>query len=225
MPSCAIRHGDRILLYYSGWCKLGGAAPYNNATGVAASDDGGTTFTRLFQGPILDRSPEEPWSATSPTVIHDGARWHMWYSSGTAWVEIDGKFEHEYILKHATSEDGIAWARSAKGVVPLLHPHESQTRPTILRDDAGWRMWFSFRGSHGFRTSGETYRLGHARSSNLIDWTRCDLEAGIDVSSEGWDSQMICYPDVIVLDRHAVMFFNGNNFGTTGFGAAVLEPD
>lgn len=225
MPSCVVRTGDRVMLYYSGWSRLGGVAPYNNATGLAVSEDGGTTFRRLFQGPILDRTPDEPWSATSPTVIWDGTLWHMWYSSGSGWVNVDDKLEHEYQLKHATSVDGVRWQRDALPVIQSYNPHESQTRPAILRDGSGWRLWFSFRGSVAFRSTGQTYRLGHARSTDLTTWIRCDDQAGIDISPTGWDSQMLCYPDVVTVRGDTILFYNGNGFGATGFGAAILEPD
>jgi hypothetical protein len=34
---------------------------------------------------------------------------------------------------------------------------------------------------------------------------------------------MICYPCVVEVDGRTLMFYNGNGFGQTGFGYAVLE--
>jgi len=48
---------------------------------------------------------------------------------------------------------------------------------------------------------------------------------GLAVASEGWDSTMTCYPFVLSFDGRTVMFYNGNGFGSTGFGYAVLEED
>src|SRR5262249_35311690 len=33
MPSAVVRNGDQVRLYYSGWSRLAGAAPYHNTTG------------------------------------------------------------------------------------------------------------------------------------------------------------------------------------------------
>jgi hypothetical protein len=63
-----------------------------------------------------------------------------------------------------------------------------------------------------------------ADSSDLLHWTRRDDEAGIDVADAGWDSDMICYPEVVAHDGRLFMFYNGNGFGRTGIGHATCEP-
>src|SRR5262249_38531933 len=37
MPAMAVPRGDAILLYYCGWSRLAGEAPYHNSSGVAVS--------------------------------------------------------------------------------------------------------------------------------------------------------------------------------------------
>ena len=47
---------------------------------------------------------------------------------------------------------------------------------------------------------------------------------GISQSQAGaWDSEMICFPYIQATKYGTYMFYNGNNNGETGFGAAVLE--
>ena len=222
MPSALVREGERLLLYYSGWCRLGGKAPYNNATGIAESRDGGRSFRRLYDGPILDRAPEEPWSATSPAVLRTERGWFMWYSSGTGWIDVDGKLEHVYLIKRATSDDGLHWRRDARAVIPAHGPDEAQTRPTLLFAGGVWHMWFCFRGSRGFRTAGETYRIGYARSLDLATWERDDERAGLTLPAAGWDAQMQCYPDAVRVGERTLLFYNGDGFGAEGFGFAEL---
>ena len=45
---------------------------------------------------------------------------------------------------------------------------------------------------------------------------------GIDVSPSGWDSDMIEYPVVFDVAGRHYMLYNGNGFGRTGMGLAVL---
>jgi hypothetical protein len=52
---------------------------------------------------------------------------------------------------------------------------------------------------------------------------RDDRKAGIDVSAEGWDSEMISYPHVFETDGHTYMAYLGNQVGRHGFGLAILE--
>ncbi len=51
-------------------------------------------------------------------------------------------------------------------------------------------MWFAHRATKDISTC----RIGFASSLDGLKWVRNDALAGIDVSSEGWDSEMICYP-------------------------------
>lgn len=221
MPSCAVRNGSQVFLYYSGWSR-GASVPYTNSTGLAVSDDGGQTFKKLSDGPILAKSTHDPFSATSPVVLKEDDAWHMWYCSGTGWLEIAGKYEHTYDIKYARSKDGIVWEPSAAPVIPQRTEHEAITRPYVVKSHEGYNMWFCYRGSHDFRDGEEAYRIGYARSKDLQQWRREDDAVGIDISETGWDSKMIAYPAVVAVKNRTLMFYNGNGFGADGFGYAML---
>lgn len=222
MPASVVADGDTVYLYYSGW-QQAVSVPYNNYTGLAISTDGGKTFSKYAEGPIIDRTPFELYSATSPDVIRDGADWYMWYSSGTHWLEVDGKLEHTYEIKLATSPDGKRWHQHNQTVIEQSDQFEAITRPTVCKIEDQWHMWYCYRGSQGFRSNGASYRIGHAYSTDLKVWHRDDENAGIGVSEAGWDAQMIAYPCVFQLDGQTHMFYNGNDFGQQGFGHAILE--
>ena len=97
-------------------------------------------------------------------------------------------------------------------------------KPAIISKNGEHHLWFSTRGSHNFRKSdGEAYRLGYAKSSDLMNWERNDDAVGISVSDKGWDSDMICYPHIVAVGNKYYMFYNGNGFGRSGFGYAELE--
>ena len=75
----------------------------------------------------------------------------------------------------------------------------------------------------GFRNEkGKGYRLGYAYSDNLVDWTRDDENAGIDLSESGWDANMMCYPNVFRCNNSVYLLYNGDDFGRSGFGIAKL---
>jgi len=223
MPTMVVDRGQTILLYYTGWSRLAGAAPYNNSTGVAISRDGGTTFERLFNGPVLTRTPREPLSATlSWTIIEAEGLWHMWYSTGTHWVQGRDRMEPVYVICQARSSDGIDWMRDGQPILPLAYPDEAQSRPTVLRRDGVWHMWFCHRGSHGFRDGDAAYRIGYARSADLRHWERDDTAAGFEMSPSGWDAKMFAYPCVTDTPAGVLMFYNGDGFGASGLGWATL---
>jgi len=221
MPSCAVRDGNQVFLFYSGWSR-GASVPYTNSTGLAISCDGGETFKKVSDGPILSKSIYDPYSATSPCVLKDGSIWHMWYCSGTGWLEVGGKYEHVYDIKHARSDDGVSWSTDGKTTIGPATAHEALTRPFVISRSDGYHMWFCYRGSRDFRDGEEAYRIGYAFSTNLDDWQRKDQEVGLDLSPNGFDSRMVAYPAVVTVNDHTFMFYNGNAFGRDGFGYAEL---
>jgi hypothetical protein len=76
----------------------------------------------------------------------------------------------------------------------------------------------------GFRTEkGKGYLLGYAYSDDLVTWIREDNNAGIGLSDEGWDSEMMCYPNIFESNNTVYLLYNGNNFGRNGFGIAKLK--
>ena len=222
MPGCIVEHDDKLLFYYIGWSR-GVTIPYRNAVGLAVSLDGGTTFTRMFEGPIVDRTPNQPYTAMSPFVMKQQDHWHMWYASGTDWVEVNGKYEPIYIIKYAESQDGIAWKQPNVTCIAPNDLFEANTRPTVIKDGRVFRMWYCYRGSHDYRDGTASYRIGYAESSNPRDWQRKDALVGIQPSVQGWDSKMLAYPYVVKTGEKLLMFYNGNGFGRSGMGYAVWK--
>lgn len=222
MPSSAVNVDNKIFLYYSGWSR-GASVPYTNSTGLAISSDGGETFRKVSAGPILSKGFHNPYSATSPCVLKEDNAWHMWYCSGTGWLQIGEKYEHTYDIKYARSNDGITWTPQAEPVISQQTEFEALTRPFVIKSSDGYHMWFCYRGSHDFRDGEDAYQIGYAYSDDLRHWQRDDDRAGLGPSEAGWDSKMIAYPAVITLDKRTLMFYNGNGFGYEGFGLAELS--
>lgn len=224
MPSFALRRDGVMYLYYSGWNR-GMTVPYRNSVGIAVSEDDGKTFRRLYEGPVLDRTPKEPYIAVTPTIIQEGSLWRMWYISGTKWVNVEGCYEPVYVIKYASSHNGVDWDRPNHQCIPQTHDYEAFSHPTVLKGSDRYRMWYCFRHSLDYRDGSGAYRIGYAESPDGLAWTRMDEVGGLDASEQGWDSTMTCYPFVTMIDGRAVMFYNGNGFGRTGFGYATLEQE
>ena len=224
MPACVIRVDDELRMYYSGWNRRI-TIPYHNTTGLAVSYDNGCSFERAFDGPILERAPNEPFMAVTPWVMRDGDLWRMWYVSGMAWPEVEGKREPVYTIKYADSKDGVSWRRPNLLAIPRRHEMEAMARPSVIKKDGLYHMWFCYRDSIDYRDGKGSYRIGYAQSGDGLAWKRDDRLAGIEVSDSGWDSTMMCYPYVIEIDGQLYMFYNGNSFGQTGIGCAKLQGE
>ncbi|HRL26764.1 MAG TPA: hypothetical protein PLG97_04530 [Alcaligenes sp.] len=169
-------------------------------------------------GPFMASDPTDPISLSYPWVCaRPTGGFDMWYGSTLTWDAGNGEMLH--VIQHADSQDGHVWTRQGLSIPYELGVAQAFSRPTVARNQDGTLdMWFSYRNG-----SGTTYRIGHATSTDGSAW-RLNLEhPGIDVSDTGWDSEMIEYPFVFDHGEHRYMLYNGNGFGKTGFGLAMLE--
>ena len=203
-------HG-REHLYYTGWA-LGVSVPFYFHVGVAARTGDGP-FVRPSSAPLLDRDAVDPYLTASPCILIENGTWRMWYVSGVRWVVADGEVRHYYHIKYAESHDGVSWRRQGTVCIDFAPGEFAIARPCVVKDPDCYRMWYSYRGSR--------YRIGYAESKDGISWVRKDDAAGIEPSSEGWDSEMIEYPFVFDHDGQRFMLYNGNGYGRSGFGVAV----
>jgi len=104
-----------------------------------------------------------------------------------------------------------------------LGPDECQASPDVIFANGKYHMFFCYRYGIDYRNAKRGYRIGYAVSDDLTNWTRDDSKAGITVSSEGWDSEMISYPHVFELQGNIYMMYLGNQVGRFGFGLARLD--
>lgn len=225
MPSCIVHDGPRTLLYYVGW-EQSVTVPYRQAIGLAASSDGGVSFERIFDGPIVDRTPHEPYFCTSPFVLRDNAGWRLWYATTTSWSDVNGRQEPRYRIRSAESADGQAWHPRNLPGIEYANDTEASGRPWVVKEHGRYRMWYSYRSIVDYRSDkAQGYRIGYAESSDGLRWQRLDHLVGIEPSDEGWDSTMIAYPSIYEHRGRKHMLYAGNGFGASGFGWAVLEDD
>ncbi|MDP2829650.1 MAG: hypothetical protein Q8O37_13720 [Sulfuricellaceae bacterium] len=218
MPSSFVRRGDEVFTYYSGWTRMQ-SVPYTLAIGLAVSRDGGKQFEKIGEGPVLGLSLAEPYFVTGPVVRAIGDQWHMWYLTGRKWLFDGGKPEPVYQIARAKSSDGIIWRRDGVPIIPTLSEDECQDIFSPFFLGGKWHAIFAWRQPSALAGA---YRLGYASSDDLETWVRDDAQAGIELSETGWDSQMMCYPQVMELDGRILMFYCGNAFGREGFGVAEL---
>jgi hypothetical protein len=213
--SWIVKHAGREYLYYTGW-SLGVTVPFYFYIGLAVSKDGDEGFVRVSRAPILGRSDVDPYLTASPCVLIEDDLWRMWYVSCVRWQIVHSRPRHYYHIKYAESLDGIRWRREGRICIDFQSPDEySISRPCVVRTSNIYRMWYSYRGT--------SYRLGYAESADGLHWVRKDDQVGIDVSDSGWDSEMIGYPFVFGHEGQEYMLYNGNDYGKTGIGLAVLD--
>lgn len=214
-----LKDNDDFKLYYIGW-NLGVTVPFRNSIGLAVSKDN-LTYNRAFTGPILDRTRSEPFFCGSNCVIKENGIYKIWYLSCTGWfLNEERKPVHRYHIKYAESLDGIDWKRNGYIAIDYIDDYEyAISVPRVIKECSVYKMWFSSRATENINS----YRIRYAESLDGVRWVRKDNEINLTVSDSGWDSEMICYPFVFDYKGKRYMLYNGNDYGKTGFGLAVLE--
>lgn len=221
-PISVIRNHSEVRVYYAGWTRCE-SVPFNSAVGLAISHDNGNTFERLGKGPVLSYTPDEPFLLGSPRIRKFGDTWYLWYVSGKDWLKTDGKPEPVYKIRMATSDDGINWVKLGKDLIEdKIDEHECQACADVIYRDGKYHMFFSYRHSHNYKGKDFGYKIGYASSDDLVGWQRRDELVGITVSEAGWDSEMVNYPHVFMLDGETYMVYQGNEMGKAGIGLAKL---
>jgi hypothetical protein len=227
-PIHIFRDGHQVWAFTTGWSRRVSVSA-EASIGLAVSTDGGQSFQKVGNGPILASSLNEPFLIGDPFVLKVDGIYNMWYIFGQRWIE-DAKStqpERVYKIAHAISYDGLRWERNAKPVIPdFIGLDECQALPSVMENNGIFHMVFCYRDAVGFRSDkGKGYRLGYAFSKNLLNWTRDDDILGLPLFGTGWDGQMMCYPHLFKNGNQICLLYNGNEFGKDGFGLAVLQSD
>jgi len=214
-PISLVDFESKTYLYYVGF-KPGGTTRMDLYGGLAISDRNEDNFQRFSEAPLLGRTPVNPLINTAPFVLRDNSVWRMYYVAGLQWFHKDLP---SYNIQYAESRDGITWDRTGQVAIDFKDGNEcALAKPWVVKHDGGFEMWYSYKGKDP-KTA--YYQIGYATSTDGINWTRKDEEVGISLSKSGWDSDMMEYATVVQYNGKNVMFYNGNGYGSEGFGVAV----
>lgn len=195
-------------MYYVGWMPSV-LTPFQNHIGLARR--AGAGFVRVSRAPIVPRTDADYLSLGSCFVLREEDRWRMWYTAFTGWGTGAGDQKHSYLIKYGESVDGLNWLRNDDVCISPSGPGEhSISRPSVVKIDDTYHMWFCWRGDH--------YDIGYATSPDGLLWERRDAEFMLDRRS--FDSMERCYPHVFQAGDGLYMLYSGNGYGSEGLGLA-----
>lgn len=221
VTACVFEEDEKIYLFYSGY-QLSVKVPYFIFTGLAVSEDKGESFVRLSKAPLLDRNNSEIMNRCVPEVIKEEGRYRMFYAGDyqTGWVEKDGKKTPSYYFKCLYSDNLRKWPnKEGKTCIALAEDGDEHgiAKASVWDEDNKYKMIYSI------RSLSKGYRLGYAESENKVDFIRMDDKVGIDISEDGFDSEMVCFPSRLKYKDKVYLFYCGNHYGMAGFGYAELK--
>jgi predicted GH43/DUF377 family glycosyl hydrolase len=219
-PASVIQDNGSFLMAYGGWSRPKDV-PFEVAIGLAASDCG-RQFRRLYPGPILGKTQEEPFILSSPKIRKFNDSYEIFYIAGTSWIRSASRTEPTYKIRGASSVNLADWSRLGRDLITEEIPNESQASPDVFWLGDRYHMFFSYRGSRDYLGGVSSYRMGYAYSVDLRNWKRDDTRLTLEPSESGWDSEMVAYPSVFSTGGDWYVAYVGNGVGFSGIGIAKL---
>jgi len=160
-------------------------------------------WTKYGNKPVLEPGPPGNWDDSgvgAPCVIFDGSTYHMWYTGS------DGS---NYRIGYATSLDGISWTKDTihNPVLTLGDPGEWDDDwvyiSNVVKVNNIYHMWYT--GGDGL----DHYYIGHATSSDRINWTKDIANPVLITGPENWESDWVAASFVIFENDTFHMWYEG----------------
>ncbi len=211
-----INVGNKLYMYYVGFQHVQ-KAKFFAFSGLAISEDRGETFSRVSEVPILDRTESGRFGRCIHTVLYDKGIFKCYYAVINDWKVIDGIPYPVYNIWYTESSNGIDFPQKDDTLCVDVKDNEYRIgRPKVYKTQDGYEMFYT----RDLVT--KEYLAGYAASQDGVIWERNDNNFALDKSTDGWDSQMACYPVRYQSDVANYIFYNGNDMGRTGVGYAVV---
>ena len=216
MPCEVYRDEKRVFLYYAGFQKVENIK-FQAFTGLCESTDGGNSFERVKETPVMDRSPEGLFIRTIHSVIFEENKFKIWYVGGSDWVTKDDTQYAKYQIYYTESKDGINFNKQGTLCISLNESKGEYRigRPRVLKNDQFYEMTFTYS-----RLNGEV-GSGYAYSKDGLSWKREDKVFPLIPYSE-WNSQGINLPYTLQVGERFFLFHTGNENGKDGFGCSEI---
>ena len=220
----------RWHMYFGAWGTYDESGKLPNCMCLAVSEDAGLTWEYHSRAPNI--ASDKPWDSEGTgsvsVMVRDG-KFHMYYTSIAEYFDAPEGVQTGHGARiprigvaYAVSDDGINWEKPLDNLMVAprgfdMEPYEYiNSKPFIIRDGDGYRMWIS--------TFGYAYRIRSLVSDDGIEWTRVPSgpDGDIGIGEKGaFDDIQRSYASVVKHGDEYRMWFTGNGFGATGMGYAT----
>lgn len=218
--SSAILIGTEIFLFYVGF-EIPQQIRYRMFTGLAIANKDEVSFTRYSNTPILDRVDGEELFRCGPFLnrVEDG--FEMYYVAGNSWIEIEKKQYPVYSIKSIFSDSLFAWSNKSTTSISFDPKTEHGIARPWLRtlENGNTQLLYSVRD-----ITHKSYLAGYAERTKDDVWQRMDEHITFTevLESKRHPSRRIMYQAVIELCGKIYAFYNGDDFGVSGFYIAEV---
>ena len=203
---------NKLFMYYVGFQHVQ-KVKFCAFSGLAISTDGGETFERYSEVPVLDRTNLARYGRCIHTMLYDEGVFKCYYAIINGWKVINKIPYPVYNIWYSESEDGIHFSAEDNLLCVDTKGDEYRIgRPKVYKTNDGYEMYYTR------DLISKEYLAGYATSKDGIHWKREDAKLPLIKSNESWDCEMACYPVKLITEKNSYLFYNGNGMGKTGVG-------
>ena len=190
---------------------------YASAEPTVTIEDLSFKWTKYPENPVLDLGAPGEWDdghVEYPMVIKTDSFYEMWYTGGHV-----GPYSGNNKIGYAHSTDGIHWTKHSEN--PVLSTGSNWDSyyvysPTVIKEESTYKMWYV-----GY-AGGTIAAVGHATSSNGINWTKYADNPVLSRGASGeWDARYVNNPTVIKDGAIYKMWYAGNAGSGESIGYAT----
>lgn len=197
---------------------------YSASIGYATSTDGIHWQKDTLNNPVFTKGSVRSWDDTwvyKPFVLYIDGTFHLWYDAwnGTA---------DQVRIGHATSPDGITWARDPNNPVLSYGSSQSWDYPrvegsSVFYDGNTYHMWYSGGSGSDFFS----WKIGYALSQDGSTWTKYEDNPVLPPGAAGkWDSKCTGFSRVLFDSSNSNfrMWYSGGNAAWDGHVGYATAP-
>lgn len=165
-----------------------------------------TDWKKYASNPVLTPGSSGEWDykgVMPGSVLYLDSAYHLWYWGENAKTSAIG---------YASSPDGVSWTKQAEN--PVLEPGPAGSWdagrimcPSVLYHNGVFHMWYT---AADELVVNENIHIGHATSTDGINWTKDSNNPVLKTGAEGtWDQGWICLGSVIFDGGVFKMYYEG----------------
>jgi len=221
-PLSVVKTDGDIRLYYAGWQKFEEAGKrYTIFIGLCVSKDGGKTFTRHQDTPVIGPRHDKETVRTGGFVLHTEKEWRIWLATFEKNITVNSVTTPSYNLETMTSLDGINWPNEQTEIYPVQdNKIMGYGRGAVWVENGIYKGLFSVRS-----WDARYHSIDYAESADGMDWSSPSAthKMAFPAAATKDGQTEVCFPSLIHQKDRILMFYNGNDFGAEGLRLALFH--
>ena len=222
IPSCAIKLNKKSYALYTIGFDSKNATIFSASSGLVILNED-LSVAKIYEGPILERGPDDPYWAASPYVIKIASNYHMLYTSAIGYKNSgeDKILHHQYVIKSKKSLSHLYFPTESHLFINKESNNEyAIARPSVINHKGTYHLFYCKRET----SYSKDYQI-FCRSNENFSLLNLSPEKHVNISNLV-DNNFInckCYPYPFTHNGKLYVLYNGRDYGKTGFRIAVFN--